>query len=137
MWKFTGVWFIVLLLAGCVSGPPWDRKTPTAEQLVGEYAMSWGGVCYEVELRADRTYAGKDCAGGHFGPTDGPDRHFAGDWRLEGALLHFSSIGPLGDLDLGPAEAFFYKGQPAFVELDFVHDGKVSATPVFKRQASD
>jgi len=127
----------VALLAGCASLTVGNERIPNGTELVGSYAMGWGGICYEVELRADRTYDGVDCAGGHFGPTDGPNRNFSGKWALQGEVLSFSSISPTGKLDLGPAEVFFYKDSPAFVELQFVERGKVSPMFLFTRRSAE
>ena len=126
-----------LLLASCASSQIGRKAFPTAEQLVGSYAMGWGGICYEVHLRADQSYSGMDCAGGHFGPTDGPDRHFSGSWTLQGEVLSFSSVSPTGKPDLGPAEVFFHKGNPAFMELEFVQKEKVAPMFLFTRQSQE
>ena len=127
----------VVLTAGCATTPSGDAKVPVASELVGSYAMGWGGICYEVELRADETYLGMDCAGGHFGPADGPNRSFSGQWALNGAELTFSSVRPNGGLDLGPAEVFFHQGEPAFVERQFLDKGKVSPLFLFTRRATE
>jgi hypothetical protein len=137
MTRISKIGALVFLLAGCATGRIGSASTPSADELVGSYAMGWGGICYEIELRADRTYNGVDCAGGHFGPTDGPNRHFSGEWTLESAALSFSSIRPTGGLDLGPTEVLFHKGKPAFVELQFVARGKIAPMFLFTRQASE
>ena len=137
MRQFIASCLLASLLASCVTGQLGEAKVPVADELVGHYAMGWGGICYEIELRADRTYSGMDCAGGHFGPTDGPNRHFSGQWTLQGEALSFSSISPSGARDLGPAEAFFYSGSPAFVELKFVDHGKAAPMFLFTRQDTE
>ena len=128
---------IALLLAGCASGRVAQEPVPSAQQLVGSYVMGWGGICYEIELRPDRTYTGVDCAGGHFGPADGPNRSFSGLWNLQGEILSFSSVSPTGNPDLGPAEVFFYQGGPAFVELKFVDRGKATPRFLFTRHSRE
>ena len=134
MKQFLAIGLMAALLTGCASGWFGDKALPTADQLVGSYSMGWGGICYEVDLHADQSYSGMDCAGGHFGPTDGPNRHFSGRWTLQAEVLTFSSISPTGKPDLGPAEVFFYKGSPAFVELSSVDRGKTIHEFVFTRQ---
>ncbi|MEJ1098501.1 MULTISPECIES: hypothetical protein [unclassified Pseudoxanthomonas] len=137
MRQFFAIGLLASVLMSCASARLGDEKVPTAEQLVGSYAMGWGGICYEVHLRADQSYSGMDCAGGHFGPTDGPDRHFSGQWTLQGKVLSFSSVSPTGKPDLSPAEVFFYKGSPAFVELEFVDKEKVAPMFLFTRQNTE
>jgi len=136
MKRFLAAALTTTLLVGCVSGPLWDKRVPTANELIGSYSMSWGGICSEVDLRADQSYSGMDCAGGHFGPADGPDRHFSGRWTLQTEVLTFSSTSPTGKPDLGPAEVFFYKGSPAFVELSSVDKGKTIHEFVFTRRST-
>jgi hypothetical protein len=124
---------LTCLFSGCAAWHKRAGQIPSATDLIGTYGMGFGGICYEVTLRPDYSYSGLDCAGGHFGPSDGQDRHFSGQWKLENEILSFSSIGPLGDLDLSPAEIFFYNGSEAFVFLKFIDKGKALPYFVFTR----
>ena len=113
------------LLVGCASLRP--EHVPTASELAGTYFMGDGlGICMQVTLRSDGSLSGTNCSGEHIGT---PSHDFVGSWSLDGANLKVST--PAGEIK--DAEAFFWQGNPAFVELENKRGNQVSPRLVFRR----
>jgi hypothetical protein len=116
-----------IAIADCASVGHPDR-IPTQQELVGAYSLGDGlGLCHEVQLRADGTFSGTNCGGEHIGRGSS---EFGGIWSLTGATLMFQTSGK----ELGQAEAFYWHGVPAFVEVRFKRGDRVEPVFVFERQ---
>ena len=118
---------VIWLLTGCASFS--DDTFPSREELIGTYDMGDGlGICTQIALRADGSFKGFQCGGEHLSL---PSREFSGTWSIEGAVMSFSTAG----IDIGPAEAFYWKGAPAFVEIRDKRGDKVGTWAIFHRRA--
>ena len=127
---FATLILVSIVISSCTSLR--DRgRVPTQQELVGSYGMGDGlGICEEIELRADGSFSGTNCAGEHIGYGSVA---FNGTWSLSGAMISFRGA----ESQIGPAEAFFWHGKPAFVEVRYKQGDKVGPLLVFERQAKE
>jgi hypothetical protein len=103
------------MVAACSRPSVRPDRTPTREELVGEFHMGDGhGLCEQVDLRADSTFHITYCSAVHRGGQSWSEE---GRWGLSGSnIFFFDKNGNYKTLQFETyAKVFYLDGQPVFV----------------------